>query len=161
MKLHHLNGLTEASTRNLRHLRTVSIVAAFAATAACGSDSTSPQSPLVGSYTAFQWVTTGGSGQTNQLTIGSTLQITLNADGSTSGHMHIAASNGGPATDLDFDMAGTWSESNNVVDFTQAADTFVRDMTFAVQPIANGVVDLVADQVFSGTRIQLTLRHGA
>jgi len=159
MKLHHLNAFTAASARKLRRLQAISVVAAFAATTACGSDSTSPQSPLVGSYTAFQWVTTGGSGQTNQLTIGSTLQITLNADGSTSGHMHLAASNGAPAAD--FDMAGTWHESNNVVDFTQSADTFVRDMVFAVQPIATGVVDLVGDQVFSGTRVQLTLRHGA
>ena len=91
--------------------------------------------------------------------VGSTLQITLNADGSTSGHMHLAASNGSPAAD--FDMAGTWNESNNVVDFTQTADTFVRNMIFAVQPIATGVLDLVGDQVFSGTRVQLTLRHGA
>jgi len=159
MKLRHLNAFTAASTRTLRRLQVISIVAAVAAIAACGSSSTPPQSPLVGSYTAFQWVTTGGSGQTNQLTIGSTLQITLNADGSTSGHMHLAASNGAPAAD--FDMAGTWNESNNVVDFTQTADTYVRNIIFAVQPIANGVVDLVGDQVFSGTRVQLTLRHGA
>ena len=66
----------------------------------CGSESTAPQSAVVGTYNAFQWVTTGGSGQTNQLTIGSTLQITLNADGSTSGHMHVAASNGAPAADF-------------------------------------------------------------
>jgi len=58
-------------------------------------------------------------------------------------------------------MAGTWNESNNVVEFTQTADTFVRNMIFAVQPIATGVLDLVGDQVFSGTRVQLTLRHGA
>jgi len=159
MTLRHLNAFTGASTRTLRRLQAISIAAALAATTACGNDSTSPQSPLVGSYTAFQWVTTGGSGQTNQLNIGSTLQITLNADGSTSGHMHLAASNGSPAAD--FDMAGTWNESNNVVDFTQTADTFVRNMIFAVQPIATGVLDLVGDQVFSGTRVQLTLRHGA
>lgn len=159
MKLRHLNAFTAAGTRMLRRLQAISIVAALAATTACGSDSTSPQSPLVGSYTAFQWVTTGGSGQTNQLNIGSTLQITLNADGSTSGHMHQAASNGAPAAD--FDMAGTWAENNNMVNFTQSADTFVRNMIFAVQPIATGVVDLVGDQVFSGTRVQLTLRHGA
>ena len=159
MKLRHLNAFTAASTSTLRRLQLISTVAAVAAIAACGSSSTSPQSPLVGSYSAFQWVTTGGSGQTNQLTIGSTLQITLNADGSTSGHMHLAASNGAPAAD--FDMAGTWNESNNVVDFTQTADTYVRNIIFAVQPIATGVLDLVGDQVFSGTRVQLTLRHGA
>jgi len=144
----------------LRHLNAFAMTSAIVVLTGCGSDSTAPQSPLVGSYTAFQWVTTGGSGQTNQLSIGSTLHISLNADGSTSGHMHLAASNGGPPADLDFDMVGTWHEENNVVDFTQAADTFLRDMAFTVQPIATGVVDLVGDQVFSGTRVQLTLRHG-
>ena len=49
-------------------------IAVFTAAVGCGgSDSTGTQSSgLAGSYTAFQWVTTGGSGQTNQLAIGST-----------------------------------------------------------------------------------------
>ena len=142
-------------------IKSLAPIAMFAAAAGCGgSDSTSPppSSGLAGSYTAFQWVTTGGSGQTNQLVIGSTLQITLNSDGSTTGQMHLAASGGNPARD--FDMAGTWTQSGNNVDFTQAADTYVRDMLFAIQPVATGVWDLVGDQVFSGTRVQLTLRHG-
>jgi len=145
---------------NLSAMKCLAMIAMFAAAAGCGgSDSTSPQpSGLAGSYTAFQWVTTGGSGQTNQLVIGSTLQITLNNDGSTTGQMHLAASGGNPARD--FDMAGTWTQSGNNIDFTQAADTYVRDMVFAIQPVATGVWDLVGDQVFSGTRVQLTLRHG-
>ena len=129
-----------------------------AALLACGGDSTGPAQPPVGSYTAFQFVTTGGSGSTNQLLIGSTLQMNLAANGTTSGHLHLAASGSNPP--LDADMAGTWTINGNLVDFTQAADTFVRDMAFRLQPIANGVWDLVGDQVFSGTRIQLTLRHG-
>jgi hypothetical protein len=143
----------------LRLLKAFTALTTIAVVAGCGDDSTAPQSGVVGSYTAFQWVTTGQSGQTNQLTIGSTLQITLNANGSTSGHMHVAASNGAPAADVD--LAGTWTEQNNTVDFTQVADNFLRDMIFAVQPIATGVWDLIGDDVFSGTRVQLTLRHGA
>ncbi len=134
-------------------------IAMIAAAAGCGSDSTGPQSSgFAGSYTAFQWVTTGGSGQTNQLIAGSTLQITLDDNGSTSGHMHVAASSGNPVAD--FDMAGTWTQSGNNINFAQTADTFVRNMVFTIQPIATGVWDLVGDQVFSGTRVQLTLRHG-
>ena len=140
-------------------MRSLAPIAMMVATAACGSDSTGPQSPsLSGSYTAFQWVTTGGSGQTDQLLAGSTLQITLNDNGTTTGHMHVAASNGNPA--VDFDMAGSWTQSGNTIDFTQTADTFMNDMVFAVQPIATGVVDLVGEQVFSGTDVKLTLRHG-
>jgi hypothetical protein len=125
--------------------------------AACGSDSTSPpDSRLVGSYTAVQFSTTGSSGQTDQLNAGSTVQITLNADGSTSGHMHLAATNANPAGD--FDLAGTWRSNGSTVAFTQAADNFVRNMTFTIQPFATGVWDLVANQAFSGTLVQLTLR---
>lgn len=124
----------------------------------CGSDSTEPSGAPVGSYTPFEWVTTGTSGQTNQLAIGSTLQITLASDGSTTGHLHTAASGGNPA--FDADMAGTWTMSGNVVQFHQNADTFVRNMDFILQPIATGAWDLIGDETFPGGRVQLTLRHG-
>ena len=135
-----------------------SFVLISAALIACGSDSTGPAGPPVGSYTAVQFVTTGSSGQTNQLLIGGSLQMTLAANGTTSGHLHMAASGSNPV--FDADMAGTWTLNGNVVDFTQTADTFVRDMPFTLQLIANDTWDLVGDRVFSGTRIQLTLEHG-
>jgi len=141
----------------LRFSRVFAALTTVALLAACGSDSTAPQSAIIGNYTAFQWVTTGGSGQTNQLTIGSTLQISLAANGSTSGHMHVAASNGAPAAD--FDMAGTWHEQNNTVEFAQAADTFVRDLVFSLEPFTNELWDLVADGTFNGTAVHLTLRR--
>lgn len=124
---------------------------------ACGSDSTGPAKPPVGSYTAIEFVTTGNSGQTNQLVIGGSLQMNLAANGTTSGHLHMAASGANPV--IDADMAGTWTLTGNIVHFTQAADTFVRNMVFTLQPIATNTWDLVGDQGFSGTRIQLTLRH--
>lgn len=126
-----------------------------AAVLACGSESlTEPGITVEGTYTATQWVTTGGSGQTSQLIAGSTLNIALNTNGTTTGHLHIAASGGNPA--LDADMAGTWAKSGNTVTFTQTADTFVRDMPFTVVPDGTRWA-LVGDHVFSGTRIQLTL----
>ena len=138
--------------------RWAAIVLMPAAVGCGGSDSTGIQSSaLAGSYTALQWVTTGNSGQTNQLVIGSTLQITLNSDGSTTGHMHLAASGGNPA--MEFDMAGTWTQSGNNVDFTQAADTFLRNTVFTIQPIATGVWDLVGVYDTPGTRVELTLRR--
>ena len=122
---------------------------------ACGSDnSTEPGLALEGNYTATQWQTSGSSGQTNQLIAGSTLNIALNTNGTTTGHLHIAASGGNPAVEAD--MAGTWAKSGNTVTFSQSADTFVRDTPFTV--VANGANwALVGDHVFSGTRIQLTL----
>ena len=105
---------------------------------------------IIGNYTATQWVTTDGSGQTNQILAGSTLSITLNANGSTNGHLHRTS----PA--FDADMAGTWILRGSTVDFAQNADTFVRDMHFNVVP-SGAKWALDADQVLSGTRIQLTL----
>lgn len=137
---------------------TIGAIVSAAGVIACGSDN-GPTNPgggamLVGTYTATQWVTTGGSGQTNQLVGGSGLSITLNSNGSTTGHLHLVASGNNPAVDAD--MAGTWSEVGTVVRFTQATDTFVRNMAFEV--VANGAKwALEGDQVFSGTRVQLTL----
>ncbi|MFL5478176.1 MAG: hypothetical protein ACJ79X_04075, partial [Gemmatimonadaceae bacterium] len=109
---------------------------------------------IAGSYTATEFVTTGGSGQRNELLAGSTVTMVLNANGTTSGHLHVAASGSSPA--LDADMAGTWTRTGNVVDFTQAADTFVRDMAFTLETTGSKWV-LIGDQGFSGTRVQLTL----
>ena len=127
---------------------------------ACGSDGPTPPGgggggpTLTGSYTATQWVTTGGSGSANQLLAGSTLAITLNSNGTTSGHLHLVASGGNPP--LDADMAGTWMVTGADLTFSQNADTFVRNMTFVV--VANGNKwALEGDQVLSQTRIQLTL----
>ena len=125
------------------------------AAVACGGDTTTgPPNAIVGNYVASQWVTTGGSGQTNQLLAGSTLYLALAGDGTTSGHLHVAASGANPV--FDADMTGTWSEADNKVTISQSADTFVRDMTFNVVPNGSRWA-LSADQVLSGTRIQITL----
>jgi hypothetical protein len=145
-------------TEMLEHqLKTLLMVSLALASAACGGDSTSPPSAIVGTYTAIQWQTTGNSGSTNQLVIGSTLQISLSADGSTSGHMHVAASNGQPATD--FDLAGHWTASGSTVDFTQVEDNFLADMIFTLDPISNDAWDLVGDASFPGSRVELRLRR--
>ena len=114
-------------------MRTAPIFLGIAAIVACGSDSTSP-SAVVGSYTATQFTTSGTSGQTNQILAGSTLNLTLASGGGVTGHLHIAASGADPV--FDADMAGTWAQSGNTITFAQSADTFVRNMTFAL--VANG-----------------------
>ena len=122
---------------------------------ACGGSDEPSGSVVAGSYVATLFTTTGSSGQRNEIAAGSTLQLTLAANGTTSGHLHIAASGSNPV--FDADMAGTWTVSNNVVTITQAADTFVRDMPFTWGPDSQGISSLTGDQVFSGTRIQLIL----
>lgn len=119
----------------------------------CGESTGS--SPVVGSYTSIIFMTTGSSGQTNQLLAGSSFNITLQADGTTSGHLHIAASGGEPA--FDADMTGTWRQTGDVIDFTQAADTFVRDMAFRIERIGADELYLVGGQNFVGGRVDVTL----
>jgi hypothetical protein len=83
------------------------------------------------------------------------LQISLTADGTTTGHLHLAASGGSPA--LDADMAGTWTENASVVTFSQAADTFVRNLPFTAGPDGNGMWSLTGNKAFAGTLIQIVL----
>jgi hypothetical protein len=138
-------------------IRTSVIFATIAALTACGSDSTSPANTVAGTYTATEFVTTGGSGQTNQILAGSTLVIVLAANHTTTGHLHLVAQGGNPA--FDADMAGTWDLNGTMVTFTQNADTFVRDMNFTLS--SNGNVFLLSgDDSFAGTRIQVTLTQG-
>ena len=112
------------------------------AAAAC-SDSTAA-SAVAGNYSATTFLT-GSTGQTNQLTLGSTLTLNLAANGT----------GGNPAVDAD--MSGTWTQTGAIIDFSQAVDTFVRNMAFTVATTANGVVTLAGDQVFTGGRVQVIL----
>ena len=127
------------------------LVLSAAALAGC-SDSTS-RSEVTGSYSAIIFFSTGTSGQTNQLLAGSTFHITLHPDGSTSGHLHMVTSTGA----LDADMGGTWTQSGDLIEFAQTADTFVRDMVFRIERIGGNEFYLVGDQIFSGNRINVTL----
>ena len=131
------------------------LLGAVLAAAACGgANVTEVETPPAGIYGATTFLT-GSTGQTNQLTLGSSLDLHLFMDGTVSGHLHTAASGGSPA--LDADMAGTWTQTGSVITFTQAADTFVRNMQFTFATAVNGTVTLADDRVFSGTRVQLVL----
>jgi hypothetical protein len=54
--------------------------------------------------------------------------------------------------DFDADLAGTWTRSGSIVEFSHAADTFVRDMPFTMQGAT-----LVGDRTFGDVRIRVTL----
>ncbi len=134
--------------------RALFLIALPAVLFACG-DSTSPQVSVVGRYDAVAFSTqpTGGTAR-DELQVGSTFTITLNSDGSTSGRLFVASNGTTPA--LNADMTGTWMRNGDAIDFTQTADTFVKDMTFTIQQAFNKAA-LVGDQVFSGTRITVIL----
>jgi hypothetical protein len=138
-------------------IRIAAILVGLGAVISCGGDSTAPPSVLVGSYSAIEFTTTGSSGQTNQLLAGSTLNITLAADHTTSGHLHVVASGSTPA--FDADLAGTWAQTGSSVTFSQPTDSFVRNMTFAVVAASNSLWELDGDGTFAGTAVHVTLRQ--
>jgi hypothetical protein len=134
------------------------LVGLSALVVACG-DSTSPSAgSAAGSYTAITFITQSASGQRDEIAAGSTLVLNLNANGTTSGHLHVAASSSNAV--LDEDMAGTWTQTGLTVDISQSADTFVRDMTFTLSPDPNGGWDLIGNPVtFGGRSFTLTLKR--
>jgi hypothetical protein len=138
--------------------KSILLLAVAISAAACG-DSNAPTGVPVGTYTAILFRTTGASGQRDELAAGSTINLNLASNGTTSGHLHVAASASNPA--LDADMAGTWREAGDVVTFSQQADTFVKDMPFTLSndPVKGWI--LVGDKSFNSVRIQLTLRPTA
>ena len=111
----------------------------------------------VGNYGAIILVMTANSVPTNVLAGGGSLTMNLSSDGTTRGRLHIVGSGSYPAVDAD--LAGTWTRNGDEIDFTQASNTFVNQMTFRVEPITDTVWSLVGDQVVNGTRINVTLAH--
>lgn len=117
---------------------------------ACGTDATGPVS-VVGQYTAVTFQTVQSTDTSDLLAGGSSLTITLMADSTTTGQLYVpAALNNG--TPLNASMEGTYTLANGVVTFSQAADTFVRDMAFTVSGKT-----LLGNQDFGGTTIIVVL----
>jgi len=131
-----------------RKLALLSVVFAFVQ--GCGSSTGPSVQDVAGSYSAAAFVTTTSGVNTDQLSRGATINLVLAPGGSVTGHLHIPADAISPT--LDADMAGSWALSGRTVTFTQNADTFIRDMSFA---FVNGTLN--GDRVFGSTRVQLQL----
>jgi hypothetical protein len=100
-------------------------------TTACGGDGTGPADSVTGTYVATVFsVTPTGQAPINVLAAGGSLGITIAANNSTSGTLSIPASVTG-TTAFTADMAGTALVTSSTVQFQQAADSFVRDLTWS------------------------------
>jgi hypothetical protein len=106
---------------------------------------------VAGSYTAISLTASSSVGTTDLLALGSTVDITLAVDGTTSGRLFVpgGAEDGG---DLDVDLAGTWTLSGTTVGFDQEGDSFIPDVAFTA-----GRNQLNGEGTFSGTIIRLVL----
>lgn len=113
------------------HRVAVSVILLVAFVGACSSTNvTTPGDSVAGSYvaTAFM-VTPTGQSPIDVLQAGGSLRITIAADSTSTGSLHIPASATG-STDFVADMTGTALVTASTVSFDQAADTFVRDLTW-------------------------------
>ena len=103
-------------------------------TLSCGGDDP-PFSPTVdtvaGSYQASSLTGTQSGITVNLLSLGATVAIELNADGTTTGRIFAPGLDEG-GQDLDVDLAGTWTLQGETVTFNHPGDTFIRDIPFTV-----------------------------
>jgi hypothetical protein len=132
---------------------TIALTLALALGSCGGEDTFSPTvESVTGSYTASALTLTSSIGTTDLLALGSTVALTLAADGTTSGRLFVPGGDddGG---DLDVDLAGTWALSGSTVTFNQTGDSFIRDVEFAAGPD-----QLNGEGEVSGAIIRLALR---
>ena len=95
------------------------------------SDPLTPES-IAGAYAASTFALSGGVTE-DVLAAGGSLTITFSAGGTTSGTLFVpAASSGSGGVDFTADMAGTFTLEGDSITLTQAADSFVRDLTWTV-----------------------------
>ncbi len=115
-----------------------------------GCEDSNEPDPAVGTYVATSLVTTENGVPFNHIANGSTITLTLNSGGSTTGALHFEAAGGDP--DYDANLNGTWTRTGSTVELSHSADTFLRDTSISF----NGNT-LTGDETFGGVRIQVTL----
>lgn len=74
----------------------------------------------------------GWSGGTDWLTAGGSIELTLNVDATTAGRLFIPDLSGG-GRDFEADLAGSWIYYGTRLELDHPADTFLREMVFAVE----------------------------
>ncbi|MFN2316839.1 MAG: hypothetical protein ABR551_13840 [Gemmatimonadales bacterium] len=138
----------------VRVVLAVSVVSALLA--GCGGeDTTGPGGLELGTYTATTFsVTPAGEAPINVLGAGGSLVITLQSGGTTTGTLTVPGSITGGATFV-ASMAGTVTVTSLTVTFEQAADSFVRDLTWSRQ----GQVISVTNQVVAGNSYTIALQR--
>ena len=120
-----------------------------------GLDTVGNSNLLSGTYLATIFlVTPTGQAQSDVLAAGGSLSITIDESGNTTGSLNIPGTVTGGAA-FTASMAGTATVTGLTVEFNQAADSFVRDLTWArIGPDLS-----VANQVAGSASFTITLTH--
>jgi hypothetical protein len=131
----------------------LSLVALAVSAIACGDDdSFSPtEETVAGSYTATTFTLSSVVGTINLLGAGATVTLNLASDGTTTGRLFVPEGNT-DGSDVDEDLAGTWTLTDSTVTFDQSAATFIPDVEFIAS--ANR---LTGEGTFSGGTLRLVL----
>jgi hypothetical protein len=130
----------------------VAVTLALALGSCGGEDTFSPTvESVAGSYTASSLTLVSSVGTTDLLALGSTVAISLDANGITSGRLFVPGGDD-DGSDLDVDLAGTWTLSGSTVTFNQPGDSFIREVEFTAGPD-----QLNGEGEFSGAIIRLVL----
>jgi hypothetical protein len=120
----------------------------------CGGDeppfTPTPES-VVGSYQATRLTGTQSGITVNLLSLGASVEMVLNEDGTTTGRVFAPGLEQG-GQDLDIDLAGTWTLQGETVTFSHSGETFIRDVPFTV-----GRDRLDGEGTFRTVTIRLTL----
>ena len=125
---------------------------AVGAMACDGDDSFSPTVETVaGSYSATTFTLTSVGGSINLLAGGATLTLNLATDGTTTGRLFLPDGEL-DGSDLDEDLAGTWSLTDSTVTFDQTAATFIPEIDFIASSNR-----LTGEGSFSGGTLRLVL----
>jgi hypothetical protein len=134
-------------------IQRVALMALAFSAAACGDDdSFSPtRETVAGSYTATTFELSSVVGNIDLLGTGATITLDLDADGTTTGRLFVPDGND-DGSDLDEDLAGTWSLNGSTVTFEHSAESPIPDIDFTAT--AN---QLTGENTFSGGTLRLVL----
>ncbi len=109
--------------------RIAPLVLALTVLVGCGDDPvTVTMEEVTGSYVLTELQTTQGTTTRDLIAEGVTGNITLLADGTTTGSLFIPASVNIDGEDINADLAGTWELNGDKIDFMHPEDTFIADV---------------------------------
>jgi hypothetical protein len=134
-------------------MRKTLVLAAASLTLLPGCSDTLTVDDLAGSYSATTFTTREAGATTDWLAAGAFINLTLTATGNTTGRVFVPGGNE-DGSDFDADLTGTWALAGSQVTFQHSADTFLRDMSFAVD-----AGRLTGEATFSGVTVRVVLER--
>lgn len=107
------------------------IVSVVASVAGVGCGTTTEPEPVVLRYEAASFVITEGGESIDALQEGASLEINMREGGFTTGSLFMPMSVTG-AGDLTADLAGTWVQRRDTVQFDHSTTTFVSEVAWVI-----------------------------